>query len=200
MAKIICVANQKGGVGKSTLAFNLAYAFQNGLSVGLVDTDLQGSLKSLLLMMKGIELIPFPDNLESLRDNSKDLLIVDTPPYLSVELPRLFQFSDFTLIPTKASFFDVMAVKETIGLLKNASIQNIATSAGIVLNMVSPKSNIVEQMTNLLKEHDVPILETKISNRLSYIRSLIQGSVINGKDKKAKGEIIALANEVINLL
>lgn len=198
MAKVIVICNQKGGVGKSTLAFNLAYAFQNGLSIGLVDTDLQGSLKSLLLMMNGIEMVPFPENLQTLKDNPKDLLIVDTPPYLSVELPKLFAIADYVLIPSKASFFDVMAVKETIALLKSTERSNVP--AGIVLNMVSSKSKLTEQMTNLLGEHQMPILETKISNRLSYIRSLISGSVVNGKDKKAKEEIIALANEVINYL
>lgn len=198
MAKIIVICNQKGGVGKSTLAFNLAYAFQNGLSVGLVDTDLQGSLKSLLLMMDGIELVPFPENIETLKDNPKDLLIVDTPPYLSIELPKLFAIADYVLIPSKASFFDVMAVKETLSLLKD--LNGNRPSAGIVLNMVSAKSKLTEQMENLLSEHQIPILETKISNRLSYIRSLINGSVVNGRDKKAKDEIIALANEVINYL
>lgn len=200
MAKIIVICNQKGGVGKSTLAFNLAYAFQNGLNVGLVDSDLQGSLKSLLLMMDGIDMVPFPEDLQTLKSNPKDLLIVDTPPYLSVELPKLFAIADYVLIPSKASFFDVMAVKETIALLKSTERNEPNRTAGIVLNMVSAKSKLTEQMMNLLAEHKIPILETKVSNRLSYIRSLISGSVVNGKDKKAKEEIISLANEVINYL
>lgn len=44
MAKIITIAHHKGGVGKSTLAINLALCFQDQLSVAVVDTDLQGSL------------------------------------------------------------------------------------------------------------------------------------------------------------
>lgn len=37
--KIITVAHQKGGVGKTTLVLNLAACFARGLSVGVLDTD-----------------------------------------------------------------------------------------------------------------------------------------------------------------
>ena len=44
MPKIILTAHQKGGVGKSTLTFNLALALKNDFKVAIIDLDLQGSL------------------------------------------------------------------------------------------------------------------------------------------------------------
>ncbi|MDB5285288.1 MAG: ATPase [Mucilaginibacter sp.] len=47
MGKIITLAHQKGGVGKSALALNLALCFKDQLSVALIDSDIQGSIFQL---------------------------------------------------------------------------------------------------------------------------------------------------------
>ncbi len=99
----------------------LAYALKNGLSVAVIDTESQGSLTSLLLMMDGIKLLPLPDNLEGLKKFNADILIIDTPPYLSTNLINLFEISDCILIPTKASFFDMMATRATITVITASS-------------------------------------------------------------------------------
>lgn len=57
MGKVIAIANQKGGVGKTTTTFNLGAALEErGRSVLVVDLDQQGSLS----MSSGLE----PDELE----------------------------------------------------------------------------------------------------------------------------------------
>lgn len=200
MPKIICISNQKGGAGKSTIAFNLAYALKNGLSVAVIDTDLQGSLTYLLLMMDGIKLLPLPDNFSDLKNFGEDILIIDTPPYLSTNLINFFEISDFILIPTKASFFDVMAIRATITLLQKAQERGSKAEYGILLNMINPRTGLNNQIINLLKEHSIPLLNNQITQRISYVRSLINGGVVNSKDKKAKAEILNLADEILNII
>src|SRR5690606_1296828 len=116
--KIITVANQKGGVGKTTLALNLAYCFADNLKVCITDTDPQGSASDLSDLLNGIDVVKLDDVLNAEIVEGYDLMIIDTPPYLTARLPELFAVADYVLIPTKAGFLDVMAIKATIGLLE----------------------------------------------------------------------------------
>jgi chromosome partitioning protein len=200
MPKIICIAHQKGGVGKSTLALNLAYCFKNGLKVGLIDADLQGSLTGLKFMVDGINLLPFEDDLTKLKNNLYDILIIDTPPYLSNKLPELFLNSDFILIPTKAGFFDLMAIKATLDMVKEAKRKNKELKAGIVFTMVKPNSSVSKELKGLIETETIPILQSVISERVSYIRSVIDGGVFNTNDEKAKIEVTNLADEILRIL
>ena len=196
MAKIITIAHQKGGVGKSILAINLALCFQDQLSVALVDTDLQGSLYHIREDFPDLAIIGV-DKLQDIQQLAYDLIIIDTPPYLSNRLPELFQYSDFILVPTKAGFFDVMAIRSTLALIKEAQQKAPHLKAGIVLNMVKPRSGITQDVANLLQSMGTPLLQTKVHDRVSIARSSITGGILNGPDRRAKDEIMALTEEVV---
>jgi chromosome partitioning protein len=197
MGKIITIAHQKGGVGKSTLALNLAVCFQDQLTVALVDTDLQGSLADLKDDLTELSIIQ-EDNFENIKQLTQQLIIIDTPPYLSNRLPELFQISDYVLIPTKAGFFDVMAIRSTIALVKEAQKKHQKLNAGIVLNMVKPRSGVTGEVQELLKSFDMAVLNTIVYDRVSFTRSPITGGVLNGDDSKAKEEITTLAEEIVD--
>jgi chromosome partitioning protein len=197
MGKIITVAHQKGGVGKSTLAMNLAVCFQDQLSVALVDTDWQGSLLQIKEDLPGLAVVG-NDHLQEIKNLDYDLIIVDTPPYLSNTLPELFSLSDFILIPTKAGFFDVMAIRSTISLVREAQAKNPDIKAGIVMNMIKPRSGITKEVIGLLEDMEIAVLETLIHDRVSIARSSITAGVLQGGDAKAKSEITSLAEEIVN--
>lgn len=197
MAKIITVAHQKGGVGKSTLTLNLGLLFQVKLRTAIIDTDLQGSLIDLknmnLTILNNIQVenIPLLDF---------DLILIDTPPYLSDILQQLLKISDFVLVPSKAGFFDAMAIHSTLNLIHEAMLKNEILKSGIVLNMVKNSSSITNEVKCLFENTKTPLLKTMIHDRVSFTRSPMTGGVLNGDDDKAIEEIYSLAEEILNKL
>ncbi len=198
--KIITVAHQKGGVGKTTLSLNLAYCFSQGAKVAVIDIDPQGSISGLkdILAKQGIDLIQ-PKEMEQAK-SKYDIAIIDTPPYLTTALPEFFGYSDFVLVPTKASILDIMAISATIELLKKAQNQRPNLKSGIVVNMVKSRTSITEDMKEVLQQYDFPMLEAMVSDRVSYTRSPISGGVFETDDEKAKDEILNLAQEIIKMM
>lgn len=196
--KIITIAHQKGGVGKTTLALNLAYCLSEDLRVGITDTDLQGSISDIKQFLAGIDLVPL-DKIQKREDLPYDVIIIDTPPYLTDKLQEIFLLSDFVLIPTKAGYLDALAVKATVALFEEARKKKPALKAGVVLNMLT-RTNLNEEVKEILDEYTLPVLSTRINQRVSYARSPITSGVFASDDEKAKKEIIDLAGEIIRFL
>lgn len=198
--KVITISHQKGGVGKTTLALNLAACFKNsGLNVGILDTDLQGSLKSVASFLEGIDFVDV-ERLGDFHTLPYDLLIIDTPPYLMETLRDLFLISDFVLVPSKVGFFDVLAIRSTLEILRSVEKQKPALKYGVVLNMLKSRTSITEEIVKLLEDYDAPMLKTTIFDRVSYTRSSITNGVFSTDDTKAHEEIISLTEEIVEKL
>ena len=106
MAKVILVTHQKGGVGKSTLAFNLAANIRESAKVCLVDLDEQGSLFNI----KKASEVPIYEasKLKELLKSDYDFIFIDTPPYLTNQLKELCDLANVIIIPTKAGILDYL--------------------------------------------------------------------------------------------
>jgi chromosome partitioning protein len=198
--KIIAVSHQKGGVGKTSLTVNLALCYSYDLKVAVIDTDLQGSLQGIAPMIKGVDVLRFEDyqnNINKLLDLDYDLLLIDTPPYLTDNLTTIFSISDFVLVPSKVSYVDIMAVRATIAMIQTSKKKNPTMKAGLVLNMVKTGSTINGEIKELIQDLDISLLNTSVGDRVSFTRSLILNGIYETDDKKAQEEITSLAREIL---
>lgn len=189
--KIISVIHQKGGVGKSTLTFNIACNLKDSANVEIVDMDYQGSL----LKIRGISDVPIhtADKLDELIKKDLDFLFIDTPPYLSENLPKLIKMSDAIIIPTKAGFFDFLAIESTIDLIKQTGGED---KSMIVFNMVKPNTTLTSEIREKLTEYEIKVADTKVSDLVAITRS----GLVNGVEdsENAQNQINELTEEIIN--
>lgn len=192
MAKVILITHQKGGVGKSTLAFNLAVNIFDNAKVCLVDFDEQGSL----LNIKKASKVPIfeADKLKELLKSDYDFIFIDTPPYLTNQLKELCDLADVIIIPTKAGILDLLAIKSTIEIVEESNNSNKAI---IVFNMVKPNTSLTAEIKSHLGDYNIRISKNMISDLVSYSRSILVNGVED--NNKAQKQMDNLTKEILTL-
>jgi chromosome partitioning protein len=207
MPSIITLAHQKGGVGKSTIALNLyGYFSHSGLKTAIVDIDPQGSITSFVEfsdsdgfnLIRRTDFTTYADLLDKVQ--GFEVVVIDTPPYLSKELAEVIKITDIVIIPCKASLFDVLAIRQTIEFIQKEK-ENRDFLSAIVLTMVISGASIQYQIREHLETHNMPIFKTEIGNRVAYAKSLlVSGNVFQDDGSKAQEEMQSLTEEILNLI
>ena len=212
-ARIVTVAQQKGGAGKTTLAAHLAVAWaESGKTVAIVDIDPQASLSSWWEMREELGL-PQPSNgkgkggvsvhrvtgwrtaneVERLARDS-DVVVIDSPPHAETEAKIAVRSANVVLIPLQPSPMDLWATKPTLDLAASEK-----TTALLVLNRVPPRTNLTEHMLAKIKEMGAKLAKSRIGNRVALAASMVEGKGVTEYQKRgtAAAEIKALAAEAI---
>lgn len=215
MAKVIVFAHQKGGVGKTTLCANVWGRLNDqNYNAVVMDTDAQGSLITMYDSFEGggsawdgFRFIDHSEFIESgyayqdLRDYNADFVLIDTAPYLGVNIKEIFKAADLLIIPSKVSVYDVAAIKSTFEIYKSVLEEGYPIKAGVVLNMLKPSNFIVDVSGAIVERYGIKVFEASIKDRVSFARSVIEGPAVNEEtDAKAYADIVRLTNEMVEFL
>jgi len=206
MAKVITIAQQKGGAGKTTVAAHLAVALsQKGNRVAVLDIDPQGSLSYWHgireeklgegytgLIFNALSGWRVGSEVSRLRKQC-DFIIIDSPPHTETEARTAIRNADLIIIPVQPSPTDLWATKATLDLAKAEKIP-----VRVVLNRVNANSRLAQTISAELSN----LAKTTLGSRVLFAASLLEGRTATEMEPNspAAQEIKALVKEILTLV
>ena len=205
-AKIITVAQQKGGAGKTTLAANLAIAYAQGnRRVAVADIDPQRSLTMWHALRQelhgddsGLTVVPvggwkLASELDRLR-RDHDVVVVDSPPHAETDAKIAVRHAHLVVVPVQPSPMDVWATQPTLELAQKEKAPVL-----LVLNRVPPRANLTEEMVFEIQDYGARIARSRVGNRVGFAGAMLKGLGVTELQPKGRAaqEIRALSKEIL---
>ncbi|ESL57031.1 hypothetical protein L458_05119 [Klebsiella pneumoniae BIDMC 22] len=195
--KVLVLASQKGGAGKTTLAAHLAVAAsQDGAGPAvLIDTDPQGSLSAWwnsreadTPALASATLADLPAKLVALAEAGFKLAVIDTPPAITAAIRDVVKLADLVLIPTRPSPHDLRAVGSTVDIAQEAG-----RPFSFAVTQAKPNARLTVQAVAALSAHGA-VAPAIVHDRVDYAASMVDGRTVQETDPKSRsaGEISQL--------
>ncbi len=210
--QIISILNTKGGVGKTTIATNLAVMFaREQKKVLLVDSDHQSSssdfrttrISNPTVAQFTATQIQSPTLHIDIPNFQFDYIIIDVGAKDNKVFRSAIMASDFAIVPLCPSQYDFWGSQNTFDILQEASISLPSLKTFAVLNMVIPRTKIAKEVQKLISEFEatykVKFMKSNLTSRVAYKYSVSEGLGVielSSKDAKAKKEINNFFNEI----
>ena len=207
LSKVITIAQQKGGTGKTTLAVNLALAFikYHNLKVAIIDTDPQGSLGKWFMIRSEKKIsnqnLTFKTaSLWGTQYESKilkqdhDVVIIDTPPKIESDARPAIEASNLVLIPVAPSPVDFWATESIIEIAKKAKRKIL-----IQINRANHRSKLISKTHEYIKSINISAIKTLIGHRQIFVASMGEGKTVVEKQRKSKAveEIRKISEQIL---
>jgi chromosome partitioning protein len=195
--RVLAMASQKGGSGKTTLSGHLAVQAQlaGAGPVVLIDIDPQGSLSDWwnerddeYPAFAQTTVARLASDLETLRQQGFKLAMIDTPPAITMAIQSVIAVAELIVIPTRPSPHDLRAVGATVDLCERAGKPLL-----FVVNGATPKAKITSEAAVALSQHGT-VAPVTIHHRTDFAASMIDGRTVMEIDPNCRsaGEVVAL--------
>ncbi|MGD9970641.1 MAG: AAA family ATPase [Sulfuricurvum sp.] len=210
---ILTLSHQKGGVGKSTVAWNLAVNFSKIIETSIIDLDTQRSLTVTNALREGQNLLPIRmlhfDTAEELADYARNdsadrLTIIDSGGFDSAFNRVAIVASDVLITPISDKPFDLMGLQKYEEILQSLSkIQGETLKTRVLFNNINPAMKRFGELIDFIcmSEH-FDLMVSVLRQRVDLAHSVGEGKSIKEYRifSKADQEMDALFDEVKGLL
>lgn len=203
--KILAVLNEKGGVGKSTVAVHLATALhRRGRRVVIVDADPQGTARDWRAASPdGADLPPVvaldrPQMLTSISSLAADVVVIDTPAKAESMAAGVVRVAHTALVVIQPSGPDVWASAATVKLIRQKTDIGGQIDAAFLVNRTSGTTKLSKLIRDgSWNEYGLDQLDSTLGNRVSFAQALTDGvTVYDLHDAAAKAEVDAVIAEL----
>lgn len=208
---IYLIANTKGGVGKSTLAVNLAaWLSSKNRKVLLIDTNKQATTASWASWRRDQNVEHGPKTI-MLRNDAVfkegkalapdfDDVVIDAGGRDDPGMRYAMLLADMVVVPVAKSDFDTAAWDDMEKIIDGALINNPTLDVRVVLSRIHASRKSPEDVAIFLKERQVKVCQTVIPERVAFVHASDKGlGVFESKDGGAAAEAAnALFEELTN--
>jgi chromosome partitioning protein len=202
---IISFVNQKGGVGKTTSAINVAASLKRrNYAVKFIDADPQGSASrwQAVESNNAFEVVHHPEaisksDIEAFSQNC-DFLVIDAPPAIGDITKSILAVTDLSIIPLSPSSLDIWSCRGTLDMVDEAQVENPDLNVKLLINRKIPGTRVGREARDSLSIFNMDLLDTELCQRVAYIDAMTSGvSVMQyAPSSKAANEIESLCDEL----
>ena len=205
---VISLLNQKGGVGKTTLAISIAMCLaEQGRNVLLIDADQQGSALDWKAARGDLQTFPVVglprDTIHreiGTLANGYDWVIIDGPPRISTVAKSAIAASNIVLIPVQPSPYDVWAARDIVDLIAEVRVVKDLIAL-FAVNRRIVGTAIGRDVEKALADYPIGVLKTAICQRVSFAESAAAGKTVLETEPagQAAGEVRGLVAEIMRM-
>lgn len=203
--RVLALASQKGGSGKTTLSGHLAVQAQRAGAgpVVLIDIDPQGSLcawwnerEAELPAFAQTSVARLANDLQVLREQGFRLAVIDTPPAITMAIQTVISMAELIVVPTRPSPHDLRAVGATVELCERSGKPLL-----FVVNAATAKARITAEVAVALSHHGT-VAPMILHQRTDFAASMIDGRTVMEVDPQGRSaqEVATLWNYIADRL